>query len=491
MAVEWPDFATATITDAAPLLAIADALRERQAAANAARTHLDAPTSSFVFPGGWSGAVYYARPSFAPSLDRLLAVRSYMCNIAQYFVRLEDERYGWSSWSTFPIRYSREDLLCGEHSLAMVPSPGSPEQSAASIDAYRTFLGNCAWWLKKFRYVDASVNAYCTRRSVATARRRRYTDYYDSEYSSDTGTDPRDAMGNPSNEDSALLGVLECTFHYESESSYGSRKVHIGDTLVSEPGEYPPVYEPVYEWRHHAEGSQIDEVRAVLTSGFVVRNPSALAGKLLLVPCYGPWRQVEYPTFPSRTTGIEQVDSLIQRGDHGYEWERVAGAGSETYVSEEKHGDEWREWSYRRMDYTLSAGDVFGRYVEVGRTTTWNDAGTRSAQETERSEGRIDTGSGPPGEGEEIAIKDVDGFGFGRAGVPIEKSYIAGHDQAVAVPKLDTIPFPDEWDPTHFSTISPSARPRSSSRSERTFDYAMRLCPILDFNGSYKYQETP
>ena len=143
MAVAWPDFAACGITAAAPLRAITDALRERQAASGALGFH-----SVGAFP--LLGESFDA----TPDLRLLGAIREYLRALAPCFVRLDDESYSWYSWGNFPIPYSGDDLLRGDHSLARLPARGTPEGCAPALDVYRTFLANCAWWKRNWLQDD-------------------------------------------------------------------------------------------------------------------------------------------------------------------------------------------------------------------------------------------------------------------------------------------------------------------------------------------------
>ena len=112
MALEWPDFTQATITDAETFDALKRAYAERCAAASAGAGHAVPDDAEY-----WGADV-------TPDLDRLVSLRNAIRSLAPKFVRLEDERYRWKSWVNFPIAYTGADLMKGEHSLAILPAPG-------------------------------------------------------------------------------------------------------------------------------------------------------------------------------------------------------------------------------------------------------------------------------------------------------------------------------------------------------------------------------
>ena len=140
MAVDWPYFSQATITEAKYFNALKAALAERCAAACAGTAYqIDFPADD-----QWD--------SITPDLDRLKSLRSALQSLAPRFVRLDDERYAWRCWANFPIAYTAADLMKGEHSLAILPVESTPEANCVLLEVYRTFLENCAWWLKQFPY---------------------------------------------------------------------------------------------------------------------------------------------------------------------------------------------------------------------------------------------------------------------------------------------------------------------------------------------------
>ena len=126
MAVAWPDFSLATITETKYYDALKAAVAERCAAACAGAGH------AFFFPASdqWCDAT--------PDLNRLKELRNAIRSLAPAFVNFENEGYQWQAWSRFPIAYTAADVMGGEHSLAILPTPGSPESNAELLSVYRT-----------------------------------------------------------------------------------------------------------------------------------------------------------------------------------------------------------------------------------------------------------------------------------------------------------------------------------------------------------------
>ena len=246
MALAWPDVSSATITDAAVLRSLANAMRERQAAAAALG-------GQFVgeFP------IFYDVHHVTPALYRLRQIREYIRALAPQFVRIDDDSYASDTSNECPHAYTDEDLFRGEHSLASLPAPGTPEGCEAALTVYRSFIENCIWWLGRFRYVDVSSLAYCTRRCRAYAERIQYEDFVRPAYSYDTGTDPSDAMENPDISAMTRAGALriECLHEFRDVT-------------------YPAVSHEIRNC-----------VSATAWSGLVVRNASGLEADLKLVPC--------------------------------------------------------------------------------------------------------------------------------------------------------------------------------------------------------------
>ena len=141
----WPDFASATTTDGACLDALFGAIEERAAVAAAAGTRID-----FRRP---------LAPGAPPTHAALLAVQRAVLALAPAFVRLDDPACSWDKWASFPRRWSSADVATGEHSVARLPLPGAPEGHPGSLARARAFLSNCAWWLDRFRAVDATPRA--------------------------------------------------------------------------------------------------------------------------------------------------------------------------------------------------------------------------------------------------------------------------------------------------------------------------------------------
>ncbi len=464
MALEWPDFTQACATDEAPYRFLVDALAERYAAASAATGRgIGFPVSSDS-----------TRP--APLLSRLESLRENLRSIAPSFVRLEDPSYRLRSWSGFPAAYSGTDLMKGEHSLALLPAPGSPERDPEALRIYRDFLGNCAWWLGRFRYVDVSERSYYTRRSKASGE----IDIGDSEYwgHSESGVEPADAMRSPTHE-----AVAESA----ASSDLAIRCVHVSndrydDFFDSETG----------TWRQDVERHQHRSVSATAYSGLVVRNFSGLAGTLVLMPCFD--RIGSRRSHPERSVSVDRITSLIDTFPTHPNGDKFAGDYNTVETEEERHGDRWLETYRRAVDCRQwnkvvddSTWRVMHEGTETETTTVWSLDGSRSHSETESSE---DTGTNyTVWENTETRIEDFDGFGEWTEGAPVERGAVPAHGRVVAIPERSSIPLPDLWDLEPLRKWRHGVHPRYVSDGVAVTTL-LRIVPVLDFNASYQHQES-
>lgn len=464
MAVEWPDFARATITEARYYNALKAALAERCAAACA----------------GAGSCIFFSdddqRDDATPDLTRLRRLRKVLRDLASKFIRLEDERYPWQAWSRFPIAYTDADIMKGEHSLAILPTPGSPESCAGQLEVYRTFLENCAWWLKRFRYVDVSGNSYYTRKSEANGSynwaRRPNGEI------SEQGELPEAAMSNPSHEEIGKTGWAATS--------------NLVDVSHRE-------YEHLEDWHSRDDGWHFDyeyyrarNVRATAFSGLVVRNFSGLPGELLLVPCYTCAARGEFPT---RYKWTDLIDSVMPDDPWEDDGGRMAESMTDTEIREEKHGNAWlevlrdtekcRQWWVQRSEWS------WGLDREGSQTLTrtkWSLDGTRHYSETNTDETHSWSNT-TIWEITENTIDDFDGFGEWTLGDPVSHSIIQPHDRVIAIPEMDTIPLPDVWDLESFRLWRKALHPRDRSDTV-SYRAVLRIAPILDFNSSYRYQDT-
>ncbi len=468
MAVAWPDFSEATITDASVYEALKAALAERCAAAAA---------------GAGYGVEFPAVDEYAdatPDLARLERMRDAVKSLAPKFVRLEDESYQWQAWSRFPIAYEAADVLKGDHSLAMLPPPGTPESSADHLRIYRAFLANCAWWLRQFRYVNVAERSYYTRQARAKGH-RSVSDYpwWDEHRHEESGEEPEVYMAAPTisqtgprNPPKATENMIRC-YHWDSD--------RYEDAFYRDEG-----------WKYDIERYQWREVDATAYSGLVVRNFSGLAGSLLLVPCY---QRSTRGTYPERRIETDFIDSLMPDSPFDDDGGRMAETVSDTQTHEERHGDAWLE-TYRQVFHgrqwyePLSETSVAVRHEGTWTIaqTKWSPDGSRRLDETESGES-TDWYNYTIWERSTTYIDDFDGFGSWTLGVPVGGGVVPAHGRVVAIPERDDIPLPDVWDLTGFRLWRRGLHPRDRDDDVHHTAY-LRITPILDFNSSYQYQDT-
>ena len=466
MALEWPDFSQATITDAKTVDALKFAVAERAAAARAGN--------------GYSG--YTADGWFdpTPDLHRIRTLRDAIRGLAQFFVRLEDERYKWQAWSRFPISYSGNDLMKGEHSLAILPAPATPEADSARLEDYRRFLENCAWWLKQFRYVSVADQSFYTRKAAARGH-KSISDYpwLGGHRHEESGEEPETYLASPEisgtgtdSPPNASRYMIRC-YHWDSdrwEDTFAGR----------EKG-----------WQYDTDRYQWREVEATAYSGLVVRNFSGLAGSLILVPCYERSTQGICPERRIETYLDEDLMPTSPTDDDG---DRMTSHIVSTETREDRHDLTWLE-TYRRVEDIRQWWEpVDGGYhslesegTVVQTETNWSLDGSRSFATTSTKPSthwkdflvweRTDT-----------YIDDFDGFGEWELGMQVPGGIVPAHGRVVAIPERDDIPPPDVWDLTGFRKWRVSLHPRDRDDDVHYTAY-LRISPILDFNSSYQYQD--
>ena len=460
MALEWPDFSQATLTDARFLDALRFAFAERFAAAGAR----DGFYVQYPWTGYWEDAT--------PDLDRPENLRLALRSLAPNFVRLEDESYRWQTWSRFPIAYSGSDLMKGEHSLAILPAPGTPEGDSARLADYRTFLESCAWWLKQFRYVDVGGQSYYTLRSTAKGSINiRDMDYWGHD---EWGDEPETVMASPETRrvDQPATGYMIRNYHADSdrwEDDFYGR-----DT----------------GWKYDIGHYQYRSVEATSYSGLVVRNFSGLPGSLILVPCY---TRASRGTYPERRIETDFIESVMPTSCFDDDGDRMAETVLDTETREERHGDAWLEtyrsvFGGRQWHEQLTETSAAVRH-EGTRTTTetvWSADGSRHLDET-TTKTSTDWYNYTIWERSTTYIDEFDGFGEWTLGVPVAGGVVPAHDRLVAIPERTEIPFPDVWNLAGFRRWRLGLHPRDRDDSVHYTAY-LRIAPILDFNPSYLYQ---
>lgn len=466
MALEWPNFSQATITDAKTFDALKRAVAERSAAAAASSGH-----SGYIAEG------WFDPPT--PDLERIRALRDAIRGLAQFFVRLEDESYPLCAWSRFPISYSGSDLMKGEHSLAILPAPGTPEGDTEMLAEYRRFLENCAWWLKQFRYVSVAEQSYYTRKAVAKGSKSISDVWGDGGRHEERGDEPETYMASPeisetgtSRPPDATAYLIQC-YHRDSD--------RWDDTFRGRDA----------GWQYDTDRYQWREVNATAYSGLVVRNFSGLPGSLILVPCYTRSSRGVYPERRIETYFIESVMPTSFFDDDGDRWAETV-LDSET--REERHGDAWLEtyrsvFSGRQWYEQLTETSAALRH-EGTRTTTktaWSADGSRHLDET-TTKTSTDWYNYTIWEHTTTSIVEFDGFGEWTLGVPVACGVVPAHDRVVAIPERDDIPLPDVWDLAGLRKWRIGLHPRDRDDSVH-YTASLRISPIIDFNPSYQYQD--
>ena len=467
MALEWPDFSKATITDAAPIQILYDIVAERCAAAGA--------YDGYGVEGDSLDWTYAAEPV----LERLTRLRNTLRDLASRFIRLEVESYKWEAWSRFPIAYNGTDLMKGEHSLAILPVVGTPEANAVELERYRTFLSNCTWWLRQFRHVNVAAKSYFTRSSEASGTYNwfQYPDGEINEY----GDIPEDVMAAPTHEDisrrgwNAVRNLIDCT-HREH--------MHYEDWHSRDEGWH-------YDYEHYLSR----QVTATAYSGLVVRNFSGLAGELLLVPCYARASPRSSQSFPYQSIETDFIDTLMPDSGFDDDGGRMAETVTYTQARFDKHDAEWletyrsefhgRQWYEQESEYVIA---IRHEGTDVTTTTKWTLDGSRSLSETTSDEW-TSWYNYTIWEISEHRIDDFDGYGEWSLGVPVSSGVIPPHDRVVAIPEKDNIPLPDVWDLEGLRLWRKTLHPRDRSDTV-SYRAVLRVVPILDFNPSYQYQDT-
>lgn len=177
-AAKWPDMAAATATDWAPVLALERALEERWAVV---RGLAQSERQYDALPGYISPLIGLPPKQSAiaercsPLLSRLAAIKSQIERLSYFFIDLDDEEmhHSVSGYAGFPRLASfyhvfrkagpnetdPGSILYGDHALVLLPEEFCTDFDDESLDAYRQWLCNAAWWLDRFRYVAPIENS--------------------------------------------------------------------------------------------------------------------------------------------------------------------------------------------------------------------------------------------------------------------------------------------------------------------------------------------
>lgn len=146
------------------------------------------------------------------SLRSLYALRDMIARLAPCFIDLEllrRNRYR-KPYDEEDFRYSSEEVLAGlrnadgrrEHALAKLPLPYSSPLDEGSLQLVRTFLSDCLWWLKAFRY-----RGLTSKTNASYKCRSRLEGAFDSDYP-ENGTKLENALGKLDN-DLESVGYIE------------------------------------------------------------------------------------------------------------------------------------------------------------------------------------------------------------------------------------------------------------------------------------------
>lgn len=443
MAVAWPDFGAATASGREFLDALFGAIEERAAVARAAGTRV-----SFERP---------LAPGAPPTHAALLAVQLAVLALAPAFVRLGEEEDAWNKFADFPRRWSAAAVASGEHSVARLPPRGAPEGHPGSLARVRAFMSNCAWWLDRFRAVDATPRSVYTRLLEASATR------HDGQ-----GQDPNNCFGSPtvtngewpaSRTDGTLYVVLrESRFRMDDYS---------GGT-----------------WHLDVNDHKDEESRGRCYCGLSVANACGLPARCLLVPAFHGTRRL-----PTRSESDQWLDSLARKpaGWDGYypaSWHREARSFEWRGGWRERSSDLWTGSQSAVQDQSGYGLAYVGSETHASRLTSWSADGLRSLVLDEGTSERENPGVGLATEHHETDIEDFDGCGNWTCGEPVDAGVVAPHGRIEAFERLDGIPIPDGADLAALRRMR-DKHPLDYNEESITFAAGVKLVPILDYHESY------
>ena len=497
----WPDFENARLEDWDPIAAILTAIDERRAVAAAVN---ETEADSF-YAMSWAGI----DRGWPPTREALESIRDAFCSLAAIFVFPDDGSYQADGFASFPARtidrrrtggWFAPDAsrpLLGEHSIADPPDPGSSELSPEALRKYREWLANCAWWLERIRYLDAtSLCRYSRKATLATSMLCNYTWMYDDGVIDDGEM--------PSGSISYNLDIEEREDGYPS-SSVCSFSIDgwffANDYFGSDPdctayrgsiSKYAATYGGVWY------------------SGFSSINPAGLPARLLVIPTHPrSGRFVQYADERFVQDSILSEPILITR-PNGDKVGRLSEFSSNIVWQVFTHGS-WRTWIDRteRSRYFGEDGEVAQyrtayREVEYGwppdnpddpvvvRVENSNEITTTPYKDnTVPQAGRRITGYGG-----NAAASVFDGFGEGfEIGIPfvVPEGNLPPMSERIlhADPfsPRDDFPLPDAW--SEFlqrgeEMLANDPLPRGYHESV-SFACYRRLCPLLDYGPFFLY----
>lgn len=138
------DFDNAMLEDSAPLMALWNAIAVRYSVLN--RT----PSSTF-----WWSTVEYG----STRMQLIKAIKDAINALAPSFIDMEYPYWDFN-WTKFPQMHSSKKISKDEdHNLNLLPANGMSFDDK-SIDLYRKFLKNCAYWLLKFHAIKSDKSWY-------------------------------------------------------------------------------------------------------------------------------------------------------------------------------------------------------------------------------------------------------------------------------------------------------------------------------------------
>lgn len=511
--VPWPSFEEATLSDWAPIGALLCAIDERRAVADAVNGTSATDVESF----GWTGL----GPGVAPTRAALDSIRDAICALCGIFVFPDDEAHRANGFTTFPVRtiasngenWFPPDMalpLCGEHSIADPPDPGSGELDPNTLQRYRSWLLNCAWWLERLRYLDAS--------SVCRYTRKATIGYYSvwTDPDEDHWIDQDENPAAPIGESITINLTIE-----EDEEGYPAMSpsyIHLDGSAFA----YDSCLRGedyclgLFSKDHTIEGGEF-------YSGLVADNPAALNTRLLLVPTPNPcapavartpirivWEcSTESEPWRAPDTVTEAhwcIDSFVQRSRKesfvGGEWRRIKET-TRTYEATGNDPDSnWRweedvlgiDWA---PDGSASAGTT--RSHSYGTTQDTIDSLLNSHPipvfGIQFEAGGFNDGTfefDSFGEGVYKDRNQSDGIEY-ELGVPVVAAIVSAHAEYRSEnPGLcphDAFPLPNRW--LEFREHSDGIATRGPRPSHRTDVYDFKairtLVPIFDYGPYFAY----
>ncbi len=495
----WPDPKTALPTQWKPIRKLFEALDERYAARAAAG-------------GGTSSRV--RRPeAFGPRMRPLYAalthLRDAICTAAPSFIDMDKsgrEAYGNDCWASFPVCYASTDPLKGDHSLAAMPAPWVYEHDKEQLRLYRSFLANCIWWLKKFRYVRAGGAYYA---QYARASGGHYTrDIVDPFGGAGEHEESGDPIGTILANATVTRDVeIPCTRRNARTCRFTHRVSKRNDDWVVLYTDVTPeearkmsdeeLRGVVYSYRciEDYDVSTGETIDVVQYSDMRVPNGTGIPAVLFLmpVPFDAPNRTIRREEY----TAVEREESAVgsRWSTQGYFAQSIAASiisqsSSYTARSEEWIGGGFQETHREEDTHTAESADPDPVYHNTHQETItrWSvdgsehDTETGELEENEQSNGLLSNTSNDFVRYDE----DFDGFARFSVGVPMRVGIVQPRHSVRALPAVDVPWQPYVWDLTAF--LPEKAIACEFDTREMTLEAQLDLIPYFDFNEGYGYK---